>query len=70
MQEQLKEAESNLENYYIKAPFDGVVTNINFKKGDSIKPGETLATVFDNKNLVFRVDIDELDIAKIKVGQK
>jgi len=70
LQEQLKEAESNLENYYIKAPFDGVVTNINFKKGDSIKPGETLATVFDNKNLVFRVDIDELDIAKIKVGQK
>ncbi|WP_232841502.1 efflux RND transporter periplasmic adaptor subunit [Caldicellulosiruptor acetigenus] len=70
LQDQLKDAEENLENYYIKAPFDGVVTNINFKKGDNIKAGEVLATVFDNKNLVFRVDIDELDIAKIKVGQK
>lgn len=70
LQDQLKDAEENLENYYIKAPFDGVVTNINFKKGDNIKAGETLATVFDDKNLVFRVDIDELDIAKIKVGQK
>jgi len=70
LQDQLKDAEDNLENYYIKAPFDGVVTNINFKKGDNIKAGEVLATVFDNKNLVFRVDIDELDIAKIKVGQK
>lgn len=67
---QKKDAENNLENYYIKAPFDGVVTNINYKKGDTIKSGEVLATVFDNKNLVFNVDIDELDIAKIKVGQK
>ncbi|WAM34015.1 HlyD family efflux transporter periplasmic adaptor subunit [Caldicellulosiruptor morganii] len=70
LQQQLKEAEDNLENYYIKAPFDGVVTNINFKKGDNIKAGEVLATIFDDKNLVFKVDIDELDIAKIKVGQK
>jgi len=70
LEQQLKEAQQNLENYYIRAPFDGVVTNINFKKGDSIKAGETLATVFDDKNLVFNVDIDELDIAKIKVGQK
>ncbi|BCS80329.1 efflux RND transporter periplasmic adaptor subunit [Anaerocellum diazotrophicum] len=70
LQDQLKEAQNNLENYYIKAPFDGIVTNINFKKGDNIKAGEVLATVFDDKNLEFRVDIDELDIAKIKVGQK
>lgn len=70
LQTQLKEAQDNLENYNIKAPFDGVVTNINFKKGDNIKAGEVLATVFDDKNLIFKVDIDELDIAKIKVGQK
>jgi len=70
LQNQLKEAQDNLDNYRIKAPFDGIVTDINFKKGDNIKAGEVLATVFDDKNLVFRVDIDELDIAKIKVGQK
>lgn len=68
LQDQLKDVEENLENYYIKVLFDGVVININFKKGDNIKVGEVFVIVFDNKNLVFRVDIDEFDIVKIKVG--
>ncbi|MEZ0537136.1 efflux RND transporter periplasmic adaptor subunit [Caldicellulosiruptoraceae bacterium PP1] len=67
---QKKEAMDGLKEYKITAPFDGVVTNISVKNGDDIKPSQTICTIFDDKNLVFDVDIDELDIEKIKIGQE
>lgn len=70
LEQQKIDAEDTLKNYTITSPIDGVITDIAVEKGDEVKAGESLATIFDDKNFVFSVDIDELDIEKIKVGQE
>ncbi len=59
-----------LENYKIVAPIAGVVTKISNKVGDTIKAGDELSDVSDPTQMQFDIDVDELDIAKIEVGQK
>ena len=59
-----------LNDYKIIAPIDGVITKISNKVGDTIKAGDELSDVSDPTKMEFDVPVDELDIAKIKVGQK
>jgi HlyD family secretion protein len=59
-----------LDNYKIIAPIDGVITKISNKVGDTIKAGDELSDVSDPTQMQFDVAVDELDIAKLQVGQK
>ncbi len=59
-----------LENGKIYAPCDGIIVSLPIKVKDVTKANSTLAVVADNQTMEFDVDIDELDIDKIKVGQK
>lgn len=59
-----------LNNYKIIAPINGVVTKISNKVGDTIKAGDELSDVSDPTQMQFDIPVDELDIAKLKVGQK
>jgi HlyD family secretion protein len=71
LRSQLDIQQKQLEYYTITAPFDGTVTSMGkANEGDTVKQGEVLAVVSDMGHLEFSVDIDELDIAKISVGQK
>lgn len=64
----LEQAQRNIERARIVAPFDGVVSAVNFSVGDSA--GTTTAVVVvDLSTLQVKVNIAEIDIAKIKVGQ-
>lgn len=54
----------------IKSPIDGVITSINVNNGDNIQSGKTVMTIVDPKSLKIKASIDELDIAKINIGQK
>lgn len=64
----LEQAQRNIERARIVAPFDGVVSAVNFSVGDSA--GTTTAVVVvDLSMLQVKVNIAEIDIAKIKVGQ-
>lgn len=68
----LKNAEEMLENYEITAPISGTVIEKNFKAGDTIDAtsgASTLAVIYDMSMLTFDMSIDELDIAKVSVGQ-
>jgi HlyD family secretion protein len=56
--------------YKIVAPIDGVITKISNKVGDTIKAGDEVSNISDPTQMQFDIPIDELDIAKLKVGQK
>lgn len=61
----------NLDNYEIKAPFDGRLRQIDFKVGDNIVSDDTKYLYIDNPNIIeITADLDQIDIAKVKVGQE
>jgi len=72
---EVKNAEENLASTKIYAPFDGVVSEVNAQVG-SIGVGATvsnstaLLTLIDDSSVNLPVQIDESEIAKVKVGQK
>ena len=59
-----------LNDYKIIAPIAGVITKISNKVGDTVKAGDELSNVSDPSQMQFDVPVDELDIAKLQVGQK
>ena len=70
----LKNQKNQLENYSIQSPISGQVILKNKKKGDTIDPGTdsskgALAIVYDLSAMTFRMNIDELQIRNISVGQ-
>ena len=68
----LEETKKNLEDYSIKSPIDGVVLSKEYKKDDSIDSnsrGTTLMVVANMSKVKFDMEIDELDISKVKKGQ-
>ncbi len=69
----LKDAEDAYDNYEITAPIAGTVVQKNYKKGEKIgssNGGNTLAIIYDLSSLKFDMNIDELDIDSLSVGQK
>src|SRR3989344_3607311 len=62
-------AKETLSNYYIRAPFDGVVAKISAKKGDSASASTIIATII-TKQRIAEISLNEVEVAKVKVGQK
>lgn len=59
-----------LENYQITAPISGTVVDKNLKTGDNVEPTSgAMAVLYDMSYLTFTLNIDELDVSKLKVGQ-
>jgi RND family efflux transporter MFP subunit len=65
----LADAEEKLADYYVAAPFDGIVATIDVKKGDQISSGAIIST-FITKQRTAILSFNEVDAAKIAVGQK
>jgi RND family efflux transporter MFP subunit len=59
----------SLENAEIVAPFDGIVAKIYQNVGDSASPSTAILTLVTAKKLA-EIDLNEVDTAKLKVGQK
>ncbi|WP_052737916.1 efflux RND transporter periplasmic adaptor subunit [Bacillus sp. SA1-12] len=53
----------------IEAPFSGEITTLNVKAEDTISMGTEMIEITDYSNLEMVVNVDELDISKVKVGQ-
>lgn len=74
-QAQLSYAREQLAKTVIRSPLNGVVTELDVKVGESVIPGtpnipgSTLMSVGDPSNLLAEVNVDEADIAHIKVGE-
>jgi multidrug resistance efflux pump len=66
----LTEARSKLEDATIRAPFDGVVARTDVDAGDAVSVGEIALVLATLDQLQARtVDLTELDVARISVGQ-
>jgi multidrug efflux pump subunit AcrA (membrane-fusion protein) len=54
----------------IIAPYNGVISDINVSVGDEVMSGQQLLTIFDNKDLITTISVDETDLPDLKIGQK
>ncbi|HQX15823.1 MAG TPA: efflux RND transporter periplasmic adaptor subunit [Anaerolineales bacterium] len=69
-QAQVKAAQSNLSNYAITAPFDGVVAEVAVKTGEQVSPETRIVSVADTSAWVIETtDVTELEVVKLAVGQ-
>ncbi len=68
----LADTRKEAEDYVLTAPISGKVMKKNYKKGDTVAGSNstTLMVLADTTKMRFTMNIDELDIAKITVGQE
>ncbi len=66
---QLKQAQNNYEDYFIRAPFDGVLARLLVKSTDTVGNGTAIGTIVSTQK-VASITLNEVDVAKVKVGQK
>ncbi len=58
------------------APFDGIITNLPVREGETVvigiqnSPGSTLMTIADPSIITAEVQVDETDIVNVKLGQQ
>jgi len=62
-------AKENLAKCAIYAPFNGLISDIKVKKGDSVSSGVAVATLITEQKIA-EISLNEVDAAKIKIGQK
>ncbi len=67
---QIQSQKNRLDDYVIRAPITGTVVHSASKVGDNIVSGGTLCTIYDLSYLRLTMNIDELDIPKVSVGQR
>jgi HlyD family secretion protein len=65
----LLDAKEKLEDYFIRAPFDGIIAKLDAKEGDAVSPATILGTLI-TKQKIAEVSLNEIDAAKVKVGQE
>ena len=65
----LIDAKQDLADYYIRAPFAGIMASVPVIKGDNASSGTTLGTVI-TKERVATISLNEIDIARVQLGQK
>ncbi len=65
----MESTQEQLDGYAITSPIRGTVINKEYKTGDTIESGKSLCTIYDLSYLVMTLNIDELDIASVAVGQ-
>lgn len=66
----LKKAKVNLADYYVKSTIAGKIYSLNKNPGELILPQESLASIGDNNEFLVKLSVDEVDIARIELGQK
>ncbi|MFA6603359.1 MAG: HlyD family efflux transporter periplasmic adaptor subunit [Patescibacteria group bacterium] len=67
----LSAAREQVANYSIRAPFDGVIASVSdtAKKGSAVSSGAVLAVLVTPQKIA-TLTLNEIDIAKVKLGQK
>ena len=67
----LEEARLRLERCERRAPFDGTVGMVDVREGEQVQQGDLILTLGDLSTLrVETTDLDEIDVARIAVGQR
>ena len=66
---QLRQAENSYEDYFIRAPFDGVLARLSVKPTDIVSNSTTIGTVVSSQKII-TITLNEIDVSKVQVGQK
>jgi multidrug efflux pump subunit AcrA (membrane-fusion protein) len=70
----MEEAQKRLDEATITAPFDGTVYKVGAKEGEFISPAvfteRTIVEIIDLSHMELTALVDELDVVKVKTGQK
>jgi RND family efflux transporter MFP subunit len=61
-------AQATVNSLYLLAPFDGQILSLDNRVGDSVESGEISVNIADLTNLYVDAQIDESDIANVKLG--
>jgi HlyD family secretion protein len=69
-QAQLEEAQLKLNEAVITAPFDGVVASLGAEVGELVSSGTPMVVLVDISRFHIDVEVDEIDISQIAVGQE
>jgi len=73
-QQSLKQAQKQLDEATITAPFDGLVADVYAEEGDVIPSPtmspKTIVHLIDPSSMQLEVQVDEIDVAEVKVGQR
>lgn len=71
---QLAEAQARYDKTLIRSPIQGIVLRKHHRSGESVSNSSTvpdpIVTIGDNSVLRVRVDVDETEVSKVKVGQR
>lgn len=63
------DARAKLADYFIRAPMDGIVAKVGVKNSDQAGASTIIATIITPQK-VAEISLNEVDVAKIKTGQK
>lgn len=66
--EKWEEFSSHVDGNAIKANYDGVITEVSLKEGDSIHTNDTLVTLYDANDVSMKISLDEDDRSNIAPG--
>ena len=69
-QAKVDSAQALLDEAHLTAPFDGTVTEVSSSAGDQVVPGTDALRIDNFNQLLVDVDISEIDIHAMKVGQE
>ena len=58
-----------MNNYTITSPISGTIIEKNAKAGDALSAGSDLCTIFDLSYLEMTLNVDELQVSSLSVGQ-
>jgi multidrug efflux pump subunit AcrA (membrane-fusion protein) len=63
------DAREKLNQHSVYVPFDGIISKVNVKKGESVTTGTSLVTLITTQKIA-EISFNEVDAAKIKTGQR
>ena len=66
----MQSTQDTMNNYTITSPISGTIIEKDAKQGDALTSGSTLCVIYDLSYLEMVINVDELQIGALSVGQK
>lgn len=66
----METSQKQLDDYTITSPIDGTIVDKQIKAGEKVESGDTLCVIYDLSYLEMTLNVDELDVTQVSVGQE
>lgn len=64
----MQKIQAQIAKTVIRAPIDGIITKQDFKVGEIVAAGATLASLISENEFEIETNVPEIDVAKVKIG--